>query len=90
MHQFSQLLVAYSEQFLLSGIYVQSLLYVMTMVQITHNLNGTRVCAACAKAKNVWHQTMHVHVFKINAPNICTYPYEVSVTKRSSLQPVVL
>ena len=29
------------------------------------------------------------HVCKINAPRTRTYPYEVSATKRSSLQPVV-
>ena len=32
------------------------------MVQIIHNLNGTRMCAVCAKAKKyAWHQTTCVH-----------------------------
>ena len=30
-----------------------------------------------------------VHVCKINAPRTRTYPYKVSATKQSSLQPVV-
>ena len=60
------------------------------MVQITHNLNGTRVCAACAKAKkHAWHQTTYLHTCQINVPHTRTYPYEVSATKQSSLQPVV-
>ena len=41
------------------------------------------------KHKHVWHQTMHVHVSKINAPHTHAYPYEVSAAKISSLQPVV-
>ena len=39
-------------------------------------LVSTRVCT-------------HLHASKMNAPHTRTYPYEVSATKRSSLQPVV-
>ena len=67
------------------------------MVQITHYLKAN-VCHVLhmQKHKHVWHQTMHVHVSKINAPyththtHTHTYPYEVSAAKLSSLQPVVL
>ena len=55
------------------------------MVQITHNLNGTHVCAVCAKAKNTHGikplVCTHVHAYKMNAPHTRTYPYEVSTTK---------
>ena len=59
------------------------------MVQITHNLNGTCMAHACAKAKTHVASTMHVYVCKIHAPHTRTYPYEVSATKQSSLQSVV-
>ena len=63
--------------------------YVATVytVQITHNLNGRRMCTACAKAKNTRGIKpcvyTHVHLCKTNAPHTCTYPYEVSVMQRS-------
>ena len=68
-------------------------MYIPT-VQITHNLNGTCmshvcVCHMCKSKKHAWHQTIHVHTCKINAPHTRTYPYEVSATKQSSLQPVM-
>ena len=43
----------------------------------------------CKRKKHTWHQTMRVHACKINAPHTRTYPYETSIMKRSSLQPVV-
>ena len=62
-------------------------------VQISHDLNDTCVCAACAKAKNTCGIKplvyTHVHACKMNAPHTRTYPYEVSATKQSSLQPIV-
>ena len=79
--------------------------WLVATVQITHNLNGTRVshacdmrvcrvcksvCARVCKIKTTRvHQTTRVHACKMNAPHTCTYQYEVSATKRSSLQPVV-
>ena len=41
----------------------------------------TQVLNVCAKVKNVWHQTMHIHVCKINAPHTLIYPYKVAATK---------
>ena len=44
----------------------------------------TRVCAACAKAKNkcgikplMYTCVQALHACKMNAPHTCTYPYEV-------------
>ena len=60
------------------------ILYKLYTVQITHNVNGTRmwqtpVCAMYAKANNTCdiNPPMRVHICKINAPHSCTYPYKV-------------
>ena len=50
-------------------------------VQITDNLNGTRVCKS---KKHEQHQTSRVYACKINTPHMHTYPYKVSATKRSA------
>ena len=56
-------------------------------VQITNNLNDTRV----RKSKNHgWHQTSRVRMCKINAPHMRTYPYKVSATKRSAYSVIPL
>ena len=39
--------------------------YMVAMVQITHNLNSTRVCHVCKCKKHVWHQTTHVQKCKV-------------------------
>ena len=44
--------------------------------RVASNHSCTRVCT-------------HLHACKMNAPHTRTYPYEVSATKQSSLQPVV-
>ena len=49
----------------------------------------THVTRVCKSNKYEWHQTTCVHTCKINTPRTCTYPYKVSATKQSSLQPVV-
>ena len=45
-----------------------------------------RVTGMCKSKKHAWHQTKHVHACKINAPQTCTYRYEISAMKRSTLQ----
>ena len=48
-----------------------------------------RVTCVYKGKKHAWHQTMYIHLCKTNAPHAHTYPYEVSATKWSSLQPLV-
>ena len=64
--------------------------------QLKRHTRDTRMCATCAKQKTCVpsnHSCTRVctqkHACKMNAPHTRTYPYEVSVTKRSSLQTVV-
>ena len=70
--------------------YTLNLFHLLCTVQIIHNLNGTRVCAKAKNTRGIKPLVYtHLHACKMNAPHTRTYPYEVSATKRSSLQPVV-
>ena len=64
--------------------------------QLKRHIRVTHMCAECAKQKtrmasnqSCTRMCTHLHACKMNAPHTRTYPYEVSATKRSSLQPVV-